>query len=63
MSDLIIPQAEFLARHAVSRAIDDEIALRGAAQITESLAIYLEFRVAEAMRAVLPETPRARFDA
>lgn len=58
-----VTQVEFLARHAVCRAIDDEIALRGAAQITESLAIYLEYRIAEAMRVVMPETPRVQFDA
>lgn len=63
MNDVIVPQAEFLARHAVSRAIDDEIALRGAAQITESLALYLEYRIAEAVRVVMPDGPRTHYDA
>lgn len=63
MNDVIVPQPEFLARHALSRAIDDEIALRGAAQITESLAIYIEFRIAEAVRVVMPESPRPPYDA
>lgn len=64
LSDVIVPQVEFLARHALSRALDDEIALRGSAQITETLAVYLEFRIAEVMRQVLPESnPKPHFDA
>jgi hypothetical protein len=60
----VIGRPEFIAQHAVTRAIDDEIAHRGAAQISETLAVFLEHRFAEAFRGLLPEADRERrFDA
>jgi hypothetical protein len=61
--EVLPDKAQFIARHIVTRALDDEIAYRGAAGITETLVEFLEHRFAAALRPVFEENKRARFDA
>jgi hypothetical protein len=64
--DGILPHhPEFLARHVLSLAIDDEISARGSAALTDTLACFIEHRIAEAIRNVMPDEAvvRRRYDA
>ena len=61
--EVVPDNAQHVARHIVTRALDDEIALKGAASLSETLAVFLEYRVAAALRPMLEENKRARFDA
>ena len=56
-------KAQHVAHHIVTRALDDEIAHRGEASLSETLAVFLENRVASALRPWFQENNRERFDA
>jgi hypothetical protein len=61
--DILPDRAQHVAHHIVTRAIDDEIAHLGTVCITETLAVYLEHRVASALRPLFEENKKERFDA
>lgn len=64
--DLTIDHAQHLARYVVTRAIEDECDHRGGTcALTDTMAVFLEHRFAEVLRAHMPknEETRRRFDA
>jgi hypothetical protein len=59
-----VDHAKFIAHDVLSRAIEDEARYAGAANITVTLACFIEFRIAEILRPHLPEECQStRFDA
>lgn len=59
-----VDHAKFIAHDVLCRAIEDEACQNGIAQITPTLACFIEFRIAEILRPHLPEDYRSeRFDA
>ena len=61
--DVLPDKAQHVARHIVTRAMDDEVALTGAVYMSETLMTFLKHRFAAALRPVFEENKRERFDA